>query len=954
VEVLVDYFRNPPAGASKLTSAADEHQFRKLLAPRRGDLSDFRVWNETVHKHFPQWHWPSLHLGSIAVARKQWAAAARELEPIAGASGTARLLLAYVRAKQQRSGDARKLLEQSPGAKSSATRNRLQAHVHRMTGNFAAAVRCFEQAGPLRGDDLLCFAESLINERRFDDARGVLDRFEERDDPRWLLLAGCCAPSSEEALRLLARCFGDNACSAAAVTRALLILERDPGAARPEHDKALLSAFSADHAGLAPAIARVLVRHAHRELARGRRAARKALKLADSLLATLPDLAARSDVRFARACLLVAVADVAEPQTLAACDEALTALHADDPRVRRIAAARQAISGNYREALRLLPSAEPSMQRDALQHFCGEPTSSPYYAAVDAARLGAYERALQSLERVTGPRPLTDACTRLHSWIHLQQARQLAAGGERAAAANCIAVGARPADSLGSFAPRLLPWLISEDARPAIRLVLAQTNAQPALCHQRGIFHLCETEAHATRDEWDEAIAEWELAIGCLTVAISDPAYLAEWIDQRAGVYLADGIDADAVSRGVIARISESIGRWQKVLAERDEHATAAAVSRLALALQAEVRAAALIESQKHLPAAMGPLAIRCFSLERRFADLLAEIRRRRRGDVDTFERAFSDFRYAALLEQDGQTQAALDELRAIGDCPPSSPAFEDDAQGRRRRKEAARKLEMSLLLRLGEEDISSSADHIDGGIARWREALELSSNGTREATIARIRETAIGRAQTLDERDRYDEAIRLLEGVNTLCGDEAIRGQLATVHAQAAIQAVNEQDDWQRGVDGLRTARELNRRSPFIDRNLVIALRQRGRQIFEDDRQESAAHLQEALSIAEVNLRSDRDNSEWQEMVQGLRSELMFLAFSGVDTTRRPPRPPMLTTGLSSGRGSAHRERALAYLADGRFGEAATEFQNALRLDPNDHQSREQLAGTLMRMLGA
>jgi tetratricopeptide (TPR) repeat protein len=946
VDVLIDYFGSVPAGDEPLRVAANERQFQKLLAPPANG-TELQAWNERVRTRFPRWRWPRMHLAMIAASRGQWPAASRELKPIVATGGFASALLAYVNARQHLSDEAHRLLDSSPGPSMSRSVLLLQAHTHRILGNATAAAAFFDEARPLEGDDLLSHAESLIHAGRGEAAREVLERFRDRDDPRWLLLAASSAASGDDALRLLARCFGHEHWSVPAVTRALLILERDSSRARPADDKAILDAFTEAHADLEPAVTRVLVRHLHREMTRGPRAVRKALKLAEAAMAKLPSLGEHREVHVARACLLVTIDHDAA-------DDTLRRLNPADPRVMRLAAARHAISGNHREALRLLGTENPSIHADALRYLCDEETSTAYYTAAKAARSGSFAEARQWLARVGNEPPFGEAARRLRTWIELQEAPRLAANGNHTAAARRVASAIHSGMSLGSLATQLLPCLIASGERQAAAVALRQVEPKPAQCHRRGIFHLCSAEIHASRSEWDQAVAEWESAIACFVIALSDSEYLENWIEERTNVYAGEIGDAETVRDSAIARLSYAIERWQTILAERDDD-TAASIGRLGLALQAEVRAAALLRPvvrRAHLPVAIGPLGIRCFSLERPMAQFVASLRERRGNDVEPFERAFSDLRYASLLEDHGQLEAALDHLHAIGRVAPCNPAFEQNDRGRCLFQQASQKFESSLLIRLAEQEVSSSAARIAAGLGHWREVLELSRNGSRSATVAAIHEITIGRARTLDERSRYDEAICLLEGVNDLCGNDVIRGELASVHAHAAIEAVNEHDDWERGLQGLRKARELNRRSPFIDQNLVIALRQRSRLLLETDHQESAEHLQEALAIAEANLHVDRDNKEWQEAVQGIRGELMFRAFTGADVTRPRPKPPMVTTGLSSGRGSAHRERGMMHLTRGSYNEAAAEFQHALRLDPNDREAREQLAGTLMRML--
>jgi tetratricopeptide (TPR) repeat protein len=471
-------------------------------------------------------------------------------------------------------------------------------------------------------------------------------------------------------------------------------------------------------------------------------------------------------------------------------------------------------------------------------------------------------------------------------------------------------------------------------------------------------------------------------------VAVSDDDYISQWAGNRYRVYQVDPEDHRA-GEGILAQLARSIDRWRKLLGDRGQHDVAECIGALSIALRAEEKGARLLwtavrseEEKAPLPCAIGPLGIRHFAMEDEVAAFVDRLRRRsespanellaqlmrffdrdhaetlddEKATVERLERMFSVLRHAAVLDDDGQLEAALEQLRKqqgngvgraeFGRC---NPAFAI-AGGSELLEGAARKFEIALLLRLGEQEVSSAEDRVDRGVAYWRAALALADGDASAATIASIHKIAVGRAHALDRRERVPEAIRLLDAVNDLCGDGTILGELATLHAHRAIMVANESKDWETAVDELRKARELNSRSQFIDRNFVIALRQRAHQIFEEQQADSYQLLREALAVAETLLRTDPDNSESQSFVAETRAELLFM-FPGNMGRSVPIRRPM--PGRGSGAGAReHRERGLLHARAGQYHAAAEELQSALRDDPGDAQARQELADVLMHML--
>jgi tetratricopeptide (TPR) repeat protein len=503
---------------------------------------------------------------------------------------------------------------------------------------------------------------------------------------------------------------------------------------------------------------------------------------------------------------------------------------------------------------------------------------------------------------------------------------------------------------LTPLAGDLLARFMDADARSALRagLLLSQADdpAEPSGCHRRGIFHFCEAEAHARAERWDKAIAEWRSGIAFFTIALADARYVSAWLAQRTSAYGASPhCRREALSSSVLLELGKPFDRWQKRLSDTGERALAARIGDLALELQAETRGAAALADALRAAALddtplarpMGPLGISRLGLERPLAELAACLREKvaaaRAPDSDflaallramapedddaeadeqtleRLERLFSYLRHALVLQDKGQHHAALEHLRkapracfAQGpdkECPKRTsrvcrsgaafaqcnPAFARDG-GAKLLEHAARKLEVSLLLRIAEQHVSSGPSGVEAGVRRWREALGLCDAALRDSAIRDICKVALGRARALEARHREHEAIALLEEVYVLVSDESIAGELAALYAKVAITAINERDEWDNGLAGLRRARDLNRCSPHIGRNLAMALHHCAMEI-QGHHASAAQMLREARDIVASHLRDDPDNSDLQEMSAGIAGSLVLREFAGRGTAR-------------------------------------------------------------------
>jgi len=454
-----------------------------------------------------------------------------------------------------------------------------------------------------------------------------------------------------------------------------------------------------------------------------------------------------------------------------------------------------------------------------------------------------------------------------------------------------------------------------------------------AHCHHLALFHMSEGERCAAEGDGSSAVGHFEEAIARFAVPLTDPDYLRDWTRRRRATYgVAMEADTASLVAGVVGVIHGALARWEAHLRQTDETNLADCLAALSVSFRAELRGAELVRGVGGgigaagctRPVAVGPTCLALIGGERAFAAFLAEsggggaeslddsdearwemlVAGARSGgpppiriDRETraaIERLYSELRFAAVLDAGGQLEEALASLRRVPrscvpvrerrvcEAPPGefcderctqfarcNPAFAWEGGGARL-KAAARDLEVSLLLRLGEREVALSADRIDQGIAYWRDALE-SSGERRAQTFASIREVARGRAKVLNAHEREAEAIRLLEGADGLLQDPEIRGELALAYMQLGVRSANATSDWRLGVDYLRKARQLNPHSSRIDLNLAVGLCNWASEIA-FDLEAADRLLTEASDIARSNLAIDPNSSAFQDVIVRVR----------------------------------------------------------------------------------
>jgi tetratricopeptide (TPR) repeat protein len=305
---------------------------------------------------------------------------------------------------------------------------------------------------------------------------------------------------------------------------------------------------------------------------------------------------------------------------------------------------------------------------------------------------------------------------------------------------------------------------------------------------------------------------------------------------------------------------------------------------------------------QLHLPASPedDPLAA--------WLDLMAHLEAEERdGAVDVsvkerLEKLFSLMRFAAVLEEGGNLEAALSRLREVKSAYKAviasrmrrraefqsaqygvslslrNPAF-SRKRSTRRYRQLADKYEIELLTALGGQEIASPDDRLSSGIQYWCEAILLARDEEQYQQVReKIRETARGRAYVLKNKHQYEEAICLLEQVDELCGDEEVRTLLSRLCAIEGIRVCNE-GDLESAIPSLRRAVYLNPYSLYAQRNLARVL------IFlVDDIHERGGSarlrmlLEEAMDAIHACMYLDEGNEEYQQMEILTRAKLNFL----------------------------------------------------------------------------
>lgn len=605
-----------------------------------------------------------------------------------------------------------------------------------------------------------------------------------------------------------------------------------------------------------------------------------------------------------------------------------------DRRERRIAAGEAALAGDVHRALELLdrPDAEPGDAPfiaalcfrgglfDRIERRAESDGAFAYYAAVTSAMSGDLASAARwlTLSPCGKDHTLAAASTAFDAWMSLRNALDRLRQGDAAAFTNGVADAlsrwrdeASPAHRLPHLYARLTSAFADANRRSELQIGLEQLgdrDADAGHCHRLAIYQLSEAGRCADQKSWKEAVDCFESASAHLCVALADEEYLHDWVGRRLATY---GVSAGDGHSLVTSTVTEALQRvlrgWEPRLRDSGEDHLLSRLEDADIALRAELRGAQLLralggfapDAELSKTIVAGPEFVGRTGRGPRLAVFLNDSKKN--DSIGLLRLLYSRLRHAVVLEEDGRLIEALERVRrrpegCSANCAGGSrlrcderseqfarcnPAFAYEGGGAALDRTTA-DFEESLLLKAGELAIASTDDRVDEGLQFWRSALDVAVNDRTE-TSRRIRTTTLGRGRVLRDSDRLEEGVRLLEAVNELCGDEEIEGLLADLHARLGVNIGNKTGDWQAAVSRLRRARELNSRSTYIDRNLVVCLANRAREMDEAGMSEL---LQEAVDIARINIFRDPLNAEWRELSAMVRSDLLVEHFSHAEVS--------------------------------------------------------------------
>jgi tetratricopeptide (TPR) repeat protein len=452
--------------------------------------------------------------------------------------------------------------------------------------------------------------------------------------------------------------------------------------------------------------------------------------------------------------------------------------------------------------------------------------------------------------------------------------------------------------------------------------------ADPVSCHNLALEEFCNGVRNARNNDFEGAIQNWQRSIAYIAAALANETYIAAWLYHRLDVYQADETaEPSLVEKNVVQFYEATFERWSDRLNDRSLRVEAERVSNLGLMLRAELAAARLLKKIGGFPVpddpfdriCVGPIFISMSGYEKAFASFVTQLQlnyldvpefqededpvaalmnmmerweqQEKEGAVDPadkerLERLFSVLRVSTILHEEGKSDAALSHMPPMrkvdsnGRGPRDnglrvatrrrsltrrSPAFARTG-GAEDFQESALRLEIDLLTALGEQDVASTENRINEGLEHWSAALSLTTNSEQyEVVAAKIRATALGRANVLRDRDQSAQAIGLLERVNDLCGDEEVRNLLSRFHAVEGVQAALG-GDWHTGAIKLRHAVTLNTNSLYAHSNLVNALFHFIDIEFTRNPHLARAYLEEALESMAVCRDLDAHNEEYRE----------------------------------------------------------------------------------------
>jgi tetratricopeptide (TPR) repeat protein len=446
------------------------------------------------------------------------------------------------------------------------------------------------------------------------------------------------------------------------------------------------------------------------------------------------------------------------------------------------------------------------------------------------------------------------------------------------------------------------------------------------------LFLACYHTARALGPRGLDGVGVWERAIASWVALLNDERF---WVAWRAGARNRYGVEP---SGSTLAEFRRQLEAGVGAVLESGLEQTAEP-RRLKALLRRELRAAEVLEAAGGFPLPgsggtellCGPLMIRLLRLERAFGDFLglqATPRKRARGLMARFldpprERAIDPGRIPLLricfsglgaarawldLGRPREALASLDDLAcplcreprpsrgtpaapAVAPpavCAATCPRFDELHPGYAGLPDKATALAADALtlavdarLALAESAVAAGPPDLATVRECWREAVRLSSLAGREEEVRRgIVETALGRAATMARPGRFDEAVKLLDAAESVCGgpaDPRLLGRLAELLAARGIETANaDPSRVEEAVADLRRAVRHNPHFPHAIVNLGTALR-----MWAGDHVEAEAAaelLEEAVQVLQDGAERFTGRSDLGEELQKARDELAEL----------------------------------------------------------------------------
>jgi tetratricopeptide (TPR) repeat protein len=270
-------------------------------------------------------------------------------------------------------------------------------------------------------------------------------------------------------------------------------------------------------------------------------------------------------------------------------------------------------------------------------------------------------------------------------------------------------------------------------------------------------------------------------------------------------------------------------------------------------------------------------------------------------GSVRELEHAFSSLRIPTVMMRKGDFAHALEHLEKqgafcfplcngkrcskgpLGGCAGSgnrfvgcNPAFARDGGGDDL-KQAAREMQLSLLLKMAEQNLISQDVSIEDSKKLWSRASEAAKACGRavEAT-ERIKTMVLARVSSLYKSKQRELAQGLLEAAIAISPHEDLENEMALLATDTAIQIANDRDDFVTATEMLRKAYRMSPHQPRVKKSFITALRVQANRTFESDSQKCLALLDEGWQVGAKWLAEDRFNDELVETMTDLEHDYM------------------------------------------------------------------------------